>query len=50
MKSDKTKLHHHRKTRKPSSAAHVAHPDAAGFSELDIMLYRLERSPKQENL
>ena len=50
MKSDKTKLHQHRKTRRPSATAHVAHPDEAGFSELDILLYRLERSPKQEDL
>jgi hypothetical protein len=50
MKTDKTKLHHHRKSRR---ALHPAEPTLRGtteFSELDLQIYRIERSPKQENL
>jgi hypothetical protein len=47
MKADKTKLHQVRKGRKVTSAAHVA--DEA-ITDLELMLNRLERSPKQENL
>ena len=49
MKTDKTKLHQHRKVRKAAHHAEQILPEAA-TTELDLMLYRIERSPKQENL
>jgi hypothetical protein len=50
MKTDKTKLHQHRKARKLVHHTETSLPYASSSSELDMMLYRLERSPKQENL
>jgi hypothetical protein len=54
MKAVKTKLHHHRKG---ASRPSVLRQESAGFWELDhdrpdpeMQLYRIERSPKQENL
>jgi hypothetical protein len=53
----KTKLHHNRKSRTESHPAVNSRRDAAEFWELDrdhpdpdMQLYRIERSPKQENL
>ncbi len=52
MKTVKTKLHqHHRKARAmPHQTAHIQVDDAPATTELEQQLYRLERSPKQENL
>ena len=53
VKSDKTKLHSHRKARKARKAPHHAEnlgEVASAISETDLMLFRIERSPKQENL
>ncbi len=51
MKADKTKLHQHRKAKKAVHHAEAILPEAdAAISELDLMLNRLDRSPKQENL
>ena len=57
MKTVKTKLHHHRKSRTGSHPAVPVPLDATEFWELDhdrpdpdLQLFSLERSPKQENL
>jgi hypothetical protein len=57
MKTIKTKLHHHRKSKTVSHPAAPSAQDAAEFWALDhdlpdpdLQLYRIERSPKQENL
>ena len=50
MKTDKSKLHQHRKVRKAAHLAESALPEAAAISETELMLMRMERSPKQENL
>jgi hypothetical protein len=49
----KTKLHqHHRKSKGMTHQTMPAHLDEAApaITELDQQLYRIERSPKQENL
>ena len=50
VKSDKTKLHSHRKARKATHHAENLSEVAPAISEMDLMLFRIERSPKQENL
>ncbi|MEJ0001429.1 MAG: hypothetical protein WDO13_21255 [Verrucomicrobiota bacterium] len=56
MKTVKTKLHHHRKSKTRSAGAVTIPQDAAELWEMDhpadpdLQLYRIERSPKQENL
>ena len=50
VKSDKTKLHSHRKARKAAHHAENLGEVATAVSETDLMLFRIERSPKQENL
>ncbi len=50
MKTDKNKLHQHRKVKKLAHPVEGLAPDSVASSELDLMLYRIERSPKQENL
>jgi hypothetical protein len=47
---DKTKLHSHRKVRKAAHHAENLGEVATAISEMDLMLFRIERSPKQENL
>jgi len=57
MKTVKTKLHHHRKSKAKSHPAMSTSLDTAEIWGLDhdhpdpdMQLYRIERSPKQENL
>lgn len=57
MKTVKTKLHHHRKSKAISHPAMSGAKDASEFWNVDhdlpdpdLQLYRIERSPKQENL
>jgi hypothetical protein len=57
MKTIKTKLHHHRKSKAGLHPAIVTSRDAAGFWEMDhdrpdpdLQFSGMERSPKQENL
>jgi len=57
MKTVKTKLHHHRKSKAKSHPGAPIPQDAAELWELDhdlpdpdLQLLRIERSPKQENL
>ena len=50
MKADKNKLTSHRKARKATHHAENLGEVAAAISETDLMLLRMERSPKQENL
>jgi len=57
MKTVKTKLHHHRTSKTRSHAAESLPLDATALWELDhdhpdpdLLLFSLERSPKQENL
>jgi hypothetical protein len=52
VKTGKTKLHQHPRKSKtmPHHAAHIQADDALAITELEQQLYRLERSPKQENL
>ena len=50
VKPDKTKLRSHRKARKEAHHAENLGEVADAISETDLMLFRVERSPKQENL
>ena len=53
MKSIKTKLHQHRKAKGGAHRAAIAHDVAEiahEVTDLEMQLYRIERSPKQENL
>ena len=52
MKTVKTKSHHHHRKSKATPPPAVAlMPDASMIdTEIELQLYRLERSPKQENL
>ena len=50
MKADKTKLHQYRKARKAAHHEQILPEAHAALTELDMMLYKLERSPRQENL
>jgi hypothetical protein len=52
MKTVKTKLHHMhpRKAKASRHAAHIPLDDALEFTGTDQYLYRIERSPKQEDL
>jgi hypothetical protein len=56
MKTVKAKLHHHRKSKAGTHSAPISQDGAEAWAldhdlpDPDFQLYRIERSPKQENL